>query len=462
MSSSSPRRVHEPYVFAALAIALTAGFGFAAILVAALALHWSPGTWWVATVQAHGHAQLFGWAGLFVLGVGLYFLPRLRGTVLAHASLAPWALAAFVAGIALRTLCQPLLGILGAQETRQSLWGAVGRSGLALSGLFELVGAALVVFMLISSFRRAAPLSPAAPILPVRPYLALAILSFVTAYLLNAALGIITALRGGYLFESPLDDALTHILIMGFILPVAFALSVRNLPLFMRLAFPPKRALPFIFTSYITGFILRLVGYGIEQPFSSPISGLGMLVEGAAILAFIWEFDVPLRRKQPWTVSRTPPPPGYVETRRPTRARYPDYGEYGRFELLILSAFVWLAFAAFAELVNGAVLVLGSSALLNPDIERHSITLGFITLLIFGMAVRMLPGFSGKRQVASTQLVLATFWLGTIATVFRVAPLLAPGVPGADIALGSSGAIGWLAVACLSVNLWLTFRSRIR
>ncbi len=459
MSASLPRRVHEPYVFAALAIALTAGFGLATILVAALALHWSPGTWWIATVQAHGHAQLFGWAGLFVLGVGLFFLPRLRGTVLAHVSLAPWALGAFVVGITLRAICQPLLGLLGAQETLQSLWGAVGRSGLALSGIAELLGAALVIFMLIASFRRAAPVTPAAPILPVRPYLALAGVSFVSASILNAALGIVTALRGGFLYESSLDDILTHLLIVGFILPITFALSVRNLPLFMRLAFPPKRALPVIVASYITGLFLRLIGYGIEQTFSALVGGLGMLIEGAAILAFIWAFDVLLRRKQPWTVSRTPPPPGYIETRRPTRERYPDYGEYGRFELLILSAYAWLAFAAIAEIVNGAVMLLGSPALLNPDVERHSITLGFITLLIFGMAVRMLPGFSGKRKVANTRLVLATFWLGNVATVFRVAPLLAPGLPGADIALGSSGAIGWLAVLCLAANLWMTFRS---
>src|SRR5512140_103741 len=170
MSSSRPRRVHELYVFAAIAIALTAGFGYASILVLALAMNWSPGTWWIALVQAHGHAQLFGWTGLFVVGVGLFFLPRLRGTVLAHPDLAPWALACIVVGIALRALCQPLLGVLGAQETRTSLWGAVGRSGLALAGFVELGGALLFIVMLVTSFRRARPLAPAAPIRPVRPY----------------------------------------------------------------------------------------------------------------------------------------------------------------------------------------------------------------------------------------------------------------------------------------------------
>ena len=62
-------------------------------------------------VQAHGHAQLFGWAGLFVIGVGLFFLPRLRGTTLARIELAAWSLACLVVGISLRALCQPLIAI---------------------------------------------------------------------------------------------------------------------------------------------------------------------------------------------------------------------------------------------------------------------------------------------------------------------------------------------------------------
>ena len=130
------RRVHEPFVFAALAIGLTAGFGYGAIIVAALAFRWPLGTWWIALVQAHGHAQLFGWAGLFVLGVGLFFLPRLRGTTLARPRLAPWALASLVGGIAMRALSQPLLAFSQPSMPQQmavrgsrTLWlGAVWRS----------------------------------------------------------------------------------------------------------------------------------------------------------------------------------------------------------------------------------------------------------------------------------------------------------------------------------------------
>jgi len=31
-----------------------------------------------AWIQAHGHAQLFGWVGTFILGIGFYSIPKLR------------------------------------------------------------------------------------------------------------------------------------------------------------------------------------------------------------------------------------------------------------------------------------------------------------------------------------------------------------------------------------------------
>ncbi len=469
---SSPRRVHEPFVYAALTIGLSAGFGLAAVLVPALVFGWRPGVWWIASIQAHGHAQLFGWAGLFVLGVGLFFLPRLRGTVLARAELAPWALACMVAGISLDAVGQPLLAVVKADMPLESLWAGVGRIGFALSGVLELAGVGMIVVMLVTSYRRGRPLTSDSPIVQVRPFLALSLTSLGLSAVLNAALALDAAWRNTFLYESAWDDALTHLMIMGFVLPMASALSLRNLPLFMRLSFPPRRELAPILVAFVTGLVFAELGILLERVFGigwgALGGGLGQVLEAVAVLAFIWSFDVLLRRKQPWTTSRTPPPPGYIETRKPTRQGYPDYGEFGRFELLVISAYAWLAFASLVTLANGVSVLVMSPTLspggpfFNPDISRHAMTAGFITLLIFGMAVRMLPGFSAKTRVASTALVLATFWLGNLATLFRVVPLFAPDLLVSKIALGSSGAIGWLAVACLAVNLHRTWESDSR
>jgi uncharacterized protein involved in response to NO len=458
----SHRRVHEPYVAAAIVIALTAGFGYAAILVIAVALKLPIGAWWLALAQAHGHAQLFGWAGLFVLGVGLYFLPRLRGTTLMYPQLASYALACFCIGIGLRTLSQPLGLIMDGSAPRGSVTLTMGRYGMALSGAFELAGTFLVFTMLATTFRRAGPLGAQAPIVPVRPYLATALVSLSLATVLNAALSIDAAISKSLIFPSDWDEILVHLMVFGFIIPIAMSLSVRNLPLFMRLAMPPRGELLPLFIAYVTGLFLQLAALVahmfVSDLSATRLSGLGSIFEYCALIVFVWMLDVILRRKPSWVTNRTSPPPDYVEARKPTRKNYPDYGEFGRFELLVISAFAWLVFAALAGIVNGIAALLANTPLFNPDIERHAITVGFVTLLIFGMAVRMIPGFSGKSRVASTRLVMATFWLGNLAAITRVLPLFAPQMPGADLAFGASGAIGWLAVSCLGVNLWRTTR----
>ena len=94
----------------ALPIALTTGFGYGAVMVALLAFGVIPGAWYPPLLQAHGHAQLFGWLGCFILGMGLFFLPRLRGAKLEHQERLRYVLLLFVTGIALRTVAQPLAG----------------------------------------------------------------------------------------------------------------------------------------------------------------------------------------------------------------------------------------------------------------------------------------------------------------------------------------------------------------
>src|SRR5574337_398201 len=92
----------------------------------------------------------------------------------------------------------------------------------------------------------------------------------------------------------------------------------------------------------------------------------------------------------------------------------------------------------------------------------HMYLLGFITHLVFGASVRMLPGFIRRKRVASAALVDATFWLGSAAAVCRVVPLLSPSwlfdlLPAGDILVQTtfaiSGIFGWGAVVCLAVNL---------
>lgn len=122
MTLSSPEKIpHQepftrvaPLLGAALLLGAGAGFALATVLTLTPLLRVAIGPWWLATAQAHGHLQLYGWAGLFVLGVALHFLPRLRGAPLAAPWLVPWILGAQVIGLLLRAFSQPLAVATGA------------------------------------------------------------------------------------------------------------------------------------------------------------------------------------------------------------------------------------------------------------------------------------------------------------------------------------------------------------
>jgi uncharacterized protein involved in response to NO len=128
-----------PILKTALLMGAGGGFLLATVLTLSLAFSVPLGAWWEAVAQAHGHLQLFGWAGLFVLGVALHFLPRLRGTPLAGASLVPWLLGMMIASLVLRAVSQPLLTM-----SQVSLW----RVALVSSGVLE-TGAFVTILSLL-------------------------------------------------------------------------------------------------------------------------------------------------------------------------------------------------------------------------------------------------------------------------------------------------------------------------
>jgi hypothetical protein len=104
---------------------------------------------------------------------------------------------------------------------------------------------------------------------------------------------------------------------------------------------------------------------------------------------------------------------------------------------------------------------------ISTDAIRHVYLVGFITLLILGMAVRMIPGFIQK-QLASARLVDFTFWLGNLAVIGRVLPLLVPAfffekisfaVSMSQAFFALSGMLGLAAICCLAVNLRRTAKT---
>ena len=70
----------------------------------AISSHRAPDSVSAAWIQAHGHAQIFGWIGTFILGIGFYSIPKLRrlNSFALSAVWSSWAL--WTLGVTLRWL----------------------------------------------------------------------------------------------------------------------------------------------------------------------------------------------------------------------------------------------------------------------------------------------------------------------------------------------------------------------
>src|SRR5436190_887401 len=64
--------------------------------------HRMAGTVSASWIQAHGHAQIFGWIGTFILGIGFYSIPKMTSRVASHSWHGWTAWLLWTAGVLLR------------------------------------------------------------------------------------------------------------------------------------------------------------------------------------------------------------------------------------------------------------------------------------------------------------------------------------------------------------------------
>ncbi len=464
MNSLPQAKFHFGFIWSALAIAIFAGFAIGAHLATVIGLDFPLGKGFYSFIQIHGHLQLVGWAGLFIVGISLHFIPRLAGIPLAHPEWPRRILWLITAGLATRAVAHSFLPYLSTPILFQTFSVVV-----ALSGLSELVGIMIYIALLLTSIRAVRHSGKERPALQsVKPYFAMMQAGWLLYAGLNAALLIHMAVTGAVTVYQPWDDFALNLFIGLVLLPVAFAFSVRMFPLYLRLPAPEwpvsKMGLAYLFcfAMQVLPTLPPFLSMAPETAFF--ISAVGQCGKSVVIFLFVWKLDLLLRRRAPWTVYRKFQP---GPERQPTRDGLPDYGEFGRFERLLYAAYLWLLFGALLEWLTGLATMLGWNMAVSTDVIRHSYLLGFITLLILGMAPRMIPGFIQKK-LASTKLVEATFGLGNAAVICRIVPLLLPEillgkVPVAvlfsQFAFALSGILGLAAVWCLAMNLWRTART---
>lgn len=462
-----------PLLKASLLLGVGGSFMLALVPLIARLLSLSLNVWWIALNEAYDHFQLYGWAGLFVIGIVLHFLPRLRGVPLVAPWLIPWIVCSQVIALLLRLLSQPLLVVTG-----QPLWRVL----LILSGIFECIalGTAALLFVLIiwrgtrQMFRLQASqnnyarptdflrvmLYASRPKRSIELGLGGAFVSMILAALVNMG-NVLQAASGTGLVLGQGDGLNVTLGLFGFLVPIALMLSAYSLPAYVeRKGFPQQVFWP-LSAAYFVGLAFTFIGMSWSAifPWLSVMSGFGMIVLASVLFIFIAVFLSAMRLRER-LIRRD------VSSQMMTQPD-PIVRASGPFVLLIASSYLWAGLGALLLGIDGVASMLGNAPFLAPEAMRYSFALGFIALLLTGVSVRMFPDFSGLKIAGSTWVTLL-FWIGNIAAFLHVGPLLfLPllvawgniGLAMYGILFDLSGFFGVAFAICLMISLWPALRT---
>ena len=320
-------------------------------------------------LQAHGQAQVFGWIGSFILGIGFYSIPKLlraRGFALWRGWTC-WAL--WTTGVALRWI--------------GNVYGWHWRALLPVSAGLELC-AFVLFFMAVGGHR-----TPGRDkgfdswvVVVIAGTIGLSV-----TLLLNLGAALYLAFRGASpAFPHELDQRFLMLAAWGFIVPFVWGFSARWMLIFLGLPALRKGMLLTASGVNATGVALAVAGL-----FRMAV----VLILGSAILAV-----ASLRMFEP--------------AKQLAKTR----GVHGTFPYFVRTAYVWLLVAAglgvWAAFARGETAGIWGAS-------RHALTVGFVAAMVFAVGQRVLPAFSGMRHLYSPRLMFFSQVLLIVGCTVRVA-----------------------------------------
>lgn len=321
-----------------------------------------------AWLQAHGHAQVFGWVGSFILGIGFYSIPKQHGGK-ATTVLAPWLCwLMWTAGAALR-------------------WGATihywhWRILLPASALLELA-AFLIFFRSVSQHRPEVP--GKAKLGPWIWVVISASIGLLLTLLSNLVGSILVAFRSNTpAFPHAWDQRYLALMAWGFLVPFVWGFSAKWMAVFLGLKPVRERLLLTAVLTNIIGVVFALFGSFL------PATLLFVLASSLAVAA--------LRMFEP--------------SIRAPKTR----GIHSSFPFFVRMAYAWLLIAA----ALGVAAVRWDTSGGIWGASRHALTVGFISVMILTVGQRILPAFAGMRLLWSTKLMFAGLFFVTLGCTLRV------------------------------------------
>ena len=399
------------YITTGLAFMLLPGTFLGVWNLLAISSHHAASSVSAGWVQAHGHAQIFGWIGTFILGIGFYSIPKLRrlNPFALWAAWTCWTL--WTAGITVRWLT----GVY------QWHWRVL----LPVSAALELI-AFLIFFSSVSGHR---------PQESGKESLERWVLVVITAsvgllatLLVNLGACVYLSARGSSPdMPAAFDQRFLVLETWGFLVPFVWGFSAKWLPVFLGLRPIRERWLLSALAVNSLGVLIALTG---SIPFAAIALSGGILISTWALRLL-----------------------------EPTQQAAKTKGVHQSFPIFIRLACFWGIIAA----------LLGIWASFVPDshgiwgASRHALTVGFLATMVFSIGQRILPAFSGMRLLFSTKLMFLSLLLLAIGCFLRVSSEI--------IAYQGFGTWAWSwlpvsavtemsAVTIFAINLISTFNSR--
>ena len=361
-----------------------------------------------AWMEGHGHAQMFGWIGSFILGIGFYSQPtRPRHTI--RIPFICWT--AWSTGVLMRWYA----------NIYQFHW----RPLLAISASLEAI--AMLLFLAAASHHKREK-SPAGQAKQRMPAWMIAVMvgtvGMTAGVLFNLVECVRLAISGATpSFPHSLDQRYLLTLGWGFVVPMVWGFSARWLPAFLGLR--DVRA--------------RLFGSVLALAAAAVITGVSGYIRPATVMLALSAAIVPFSLRLT------------ARSVRETKIR----GVHSTYTVFIRIAYAWLAvasamsiWAAFQDVHGG---IWGAS--------RHALTVGFAATMVFSIGPRILPNFCGVMRIFSTRLMLASLLLLQFGCTLRVSsePLAYEGLlPFAWRVLPVSGMFELAGVLVFALNLGVT------
>ena len=361
-------------------------------------------------IEGHGHAQMFGWIGSFILGIGFYSQPG-RGRLVIKVPLT--CLGLWTMGVGLRWFA--------------NIYGWHWRLLFPASAGMELT--AVVLFVVAAAHHKLPEQTKSEHPRPSMELWMVSVLvgtaGLAAGVIFNFVECLALAVQGTHRsFPHTLDQKYLVLLAWGFVVPVVWGFSARWLPSFLAIARPHPRV-------FREALILDLLGV---------LCGVCGWAKVATILLALSAVAIVL------ALHLTRRPVGHAKTQ----------GIHPSFPIFIRLAYAWLVvggsmsiWAAWADQHGG---IWGAS--------RHALTVGFAATMVFAIGPRILPHFAGVYNIFSKRLMFLSLFLLQSGCALRVLsePLGYEGVmPFAWKVLPVSGMLELSAVLLFATNLALTF-----